>query len=178
MIETHPAREESMLKRKAGALAAVLAALALVLVPAVTAAPAQQFVETWTNEPQDLFYNGEFCNGGTVAGYGTQSGMARITETANGGVHVRGQAEGTIPLYEASGPPSDVEFGAFVGTLTWRTSFDEQAAPGGQVSLGSVSVGRVVYADGTSQTFGIVFRMVLTPDDMPKLFLVKIICGG
>jgi hypothetical protein len=167
-----------MLKRKAAALAAVLAGLALVVVPAVTAAPAQQFVETWTNEPQDLYYNGEFCNGGTVAGYGTESGMARITETANGGLHVRGHAEATIPLYEASGPPWDVQFGAFVGTLTWRTNFDEQVAPGGQVSLGGVSVGRLVYADGSSQAYGVVFRLVLTPDDTPKLFLVKIICGG
>ncbi len=155
--------------------ACVLVAIAL---PAIAAADANQIIETWSNEPSGLFYNGEFCGGRTVAGYGTESGMARITETPNGGSHVRGQIEGTIPLYEASGPPWDVQLGAFVGTWSYTTHFDEQIAPGGQGSLGSVGGGRVVYADGSSQHFQIVFRLVLQSDGPPKLFLVKIVCGA
>jgi hypothetical protein len=155
-----------------------LAVTGFLALSSVAAADATQIVETWTNEPTGLFYNGEFCNGGTVAGYGTESGMARITELANGGVHVRGHAAGTIPLYEASGPPWDVEFGAFVGTLSYRAIFDEQVAPAaGHVSLGGVTIGQVVYADGSSQKFQVVFRLLLPEDGPAKLFLVRIICG-
>ena len=151
--------------------------LVAVMLPAAASADATQIVETWSNEPSGLFYNGEFCNGGTVAGYGTESGMVRVTETSNGGVHVRGHAEGTIPLYEASGPPSDVEFGAFVGTLTTNVNFDEQISPGGHESIGGVSHGLITYADGTTQKMDIVYRLVFPPDSPAKLFMVQIICG-
>jgi hypothetical protein len=160
--------------RKLITIACTLAAIAL---PPVAGAGAIQMVETWTNEPTGLFYNGEFCGGRTVAGYGTESGMARITETSNGGVHVRGHAEGTIPLYLATGPPWAVEFGDFLGTWNYSVSFDEQVAAGGQGSLGSVAGGRIEYADGSSQYFQVIFRLVLQQDGPPKLFLVKIICG-
>ena len=154
--------------------ACILAAFAP---PALAGEGAIQTIETWTNEPSGLFYNGEFCGGVTVAGYGTDSGMARITETPNGGFHIRGYAEGTVPLYEASGPPWAVEFGAFVGTLTLSARFDEQVPPEGQASLGGVSIGQVAYADGTTQRFQIVFRLVFEKNGPSKLFLVKIICG-
>ncbi len=153
-------------------------ALAAITLPGVAAASVNQFVDTWTDEPTGLTYNGEFCGGLTVAGYGTESGMARITETSNGGSHVTGHAEGTVPFYEASGPPWDVTFGAFVGTWSYTVHFDEQIGPDGQGSEGSVSGGRIVYADGSSQYYQVVFRLVLQKDGPPKLFLVKIVCGG
>ena len=151
--------------------------LAVVALPAAAAAGANHFIEVWTNEPTGLFYNGEFCGGRTVAGYGIGSGMARITETPNGGFHATGRAEGSIPLYEVTGPPWDFTVGAFLGTWTYSRHFDEQFAPGGQASLGGMSTGQVQYADGTSQKFQIVFRLVFPKEGPPKLFLVKIICG-
>jgi hypothetical protein len=154
----------------------VLAALTL---PAVVAASTDRTVETWTNEPTDLFYNsGGFCTGQTVAGYGIESGRAITTITPNDGFHVTGYAQGTYTLYEASGPPWDVTFGAFVGTWSYSISFDEQIAPGGNGSFGNTSGGRLVYADGSSQYFRIVFRFVPQPDGPPRLFLVKFVCGA
>ena len=159
-------------------IACVVAAIALPAVAGAGSGATHEY-ETWTNELQtSLFYNGAFCTGVTVAGHATESGWARITETPNGGSHVTGQASGTLPLYEATGPPWDATLGAFVGTFTYRVSFDEQLAPGGQGSFGSANGGTLVYADGSSQHFGIVFRLVEQPDGPPKLFLVKIICGG
>lgn len=152
-------------------------ALAAITLPGVAAASVNQFVDTWTDEPT-FTYNGEFCGGLTVAGYGTESGMARITETSNGGFHMTGYAEGTVSLYEASGPPWDVTFGAFVGTLSYTAHFDEQIGPDGQGTEGGVGGGWIVYADGSSHYYQVLFRLVLQKDGPPKLFLVKIVCGG
>jgi hypothetical protein len=167
------------LNRPQKLLAAAGIAVALFLaVTSVAAADATQIVETWTDEPTGLWYQGDFCTGFTVAGYGVESGMARITETPNGGVHVRGHAEGVVQFYEAFGPPWDVTFGAFVGAWSYSANFDEQIAPGEQASLGDVVGGRMVYADGTSQYRQVVFRLVLQPDGSPKVFLVRAVCGG
>jgi hypothetical protein len=155
-------------------------AVAAFAVPAATAGDgAVQTVETWTNEPAGLFYNSEgFCTGQTVAGYGTSSGTARITDTPGGGFHIRGQETTTWQLYEASGPPWDVTFGDFVGTWTVTGHFDEQLAARGAYSSGSVARGTIVYADGSTESFQIVFRFVVPPDSPPQLFLVKFVCAG
>jgi hypothetical protein len=164
--------------RRVSHAAAIAAAIALAASAPVAAAGSNQIVETWTDEPTGLWYQGDFSTGFTVAGYGLDSGMARITETPNGGVHVRGHAEGVVQFYEAFGPPWDVTFGAFVGTWSYSAHFDEQIAPGEQGSLGDVIGGRMVYADGSSQYRQVVFRLVLQPDGPPKLFLVRAVCGG
>jgi hypothetical protein len=160
-------------------LISVAACIALLAVSGVAAAGADRTVETWTNEPTDLFYNsGGFCTGQTIAGYGIESGMAKITETPNGGAHVTGHAQGVYTLYEATGPPWDVHFGAFAGTWSYSVHFDEQAAPGGNGAFGSVSGGIFTYPDGSTQRFQIVFRFVPNPDGPPRLFLVKFVCGA
>lgn len=158
---------------------AVLTVAALA-VPAVAAGGAVQTTESWTNEPVGLFYNsgGGFCTGQDVAGYGVASGSAQITETPSGGYHVRGSETTTWQLYEAFGPPWDVTFGDFVGTWTVTVHFDEQFQPGARASQGSVGAGTVVYADGSTERFQIVFRLVLPPDGPPQLFLVKFVCSG
>jgi len=102
----------------------------------------------------------------------------QYTDTPNGGYHVRGYETVTWQLYEAFGPPWDVTFGDFVGTWTTTAHFDEQFQPGAHESQGSVSGGTVTYADGTTERFQIVFRLVLPPDGPPQLFLVKFVCSG
>jgi len=158
----------------------VVLALAALAVPATAAADgAVQTTETWTNEPVGLFYNGDgFCTGQTVAGYGVASGSAQITDTPNGGFHVRGSETTTWQLYEAFGPPWDVTFGDYVGTWTVTARFDEQFQPGARGSQGSVGAGTIVYADGSTERFQILFRLVLPPDGPPQLFLVKFVCSG
>jgi hypothetical protein len=148
--------------------------------PAAALAGAVQTTETWSNEPTGLFYNsgGGFCTGQTVAGYGVTSGSAQITDTPNGGYHVRGSATETYELYEAFGPPWDVTFGDFVGTWTMTVHFDEQFQPGARASQGSVAAGTIVYADGSTERFQILFRLVMPPDGPPHLFLVKFVCSG
>ena len=159
----------------------VVAALAVAafVVPAVAAGAVVQTTETWTNEPVGLFYNGDgFCTGQTVAGYGVASGSAQITDTPNGGSHVRGSETKTWQLYEAFGPPWDVTFGDYVGTWTVTVHFDEQFQPGARESQGSVGAGTIVYADGSTDRFQILFRLVLPPDGPPQLFLVKFVCSS
>jgi hypothetical protein len=160
-------------------LIAIAASIALVatIVPALAAGTTIHSVETWTNEPTD-FYNGDgFCTGTPVAGPGLESGTAKITETANGGFHATGRTEGVYALYEATGPPWDVQFGAFVGTWSYTTRIDEQIAPGGNGSFGSVGNGTITYANGSTQKFQIVFRYVPNPDGPPRRFLVTFVCG-
>ena len=89
-----------------------------------------------------------------------------------------GLRHGFLGRTEPTGPPWDVHFGAYVGTWSASVNFDEQIAPNGHHSLGSVAGGRIVYADGHTQYFQILFRLVLPPDGPPKLFLVNFVCGG
>ena len=153
----------------------VLAAFAL---PAVAGARATHEIDSWTNEPSEWF-QGDFCTGYAVGGTGYESGSARITETANGGSHVTGSATGSVPLFKANGPgPWDPQFGDYVGTWTYTVKFDEEVGPDGQSTEGSVAHGRVVYADGSSQFRQVLFHLVLPQDGPPKLFLVRLVCGG
>ncbi len=162
-----------------GKLIALAASIVLVaaVVPALAGSTTIHSVDNWTNEPTDFYNSGGFCTGTTVAGPGLESGTAKITETANGGSHVTGRAEGAYMLYEATGPPWDVQLGAFVGTWSYTTRFDEQIAPGGNGSFGSVGSGTITFANGSTQNFQIVFRFVPNPDGPPRRFLVKFVCG-
>jgi hypothetical protein len=158
---------------------AVAVAAAAVAVPAAADVGATQTVETWSHVTGDPFYAGDgLCGSSTVAGYLVDgSGIARITETANG-VYARGHSDDVWQLYEASGPPWDVTFGAYFGTLTVHVPFDELMPPNGQKILGNVANGRIVYPDGSSQALHILFRMVIPPGEPPKFFRVKFTCGG
>jgi hypothetical protein len=158
---------------------ATVLVVAAVAVPAATAG-ATQTVETWSHVSGDLFFAGDgLCGTTEVAGYLVDgSGVARTTEAPNGGVYVRGYSDDTYELWEASGPPWDVTFGAPYGTLTVHTPFDELATAGGQEILGSVATGRLTRPDGSWQTVHILFRMLIQPDSPPKLFLVRFTCGG
>ena len=154
-------------------------AVGTLAMPAAAFASAVQTTEAWSNEPTGLFYNGDgFCTGQTVAGYGVSSGSAQITDTPNGGYHVRGSATETYELYEAFGPPWDVTFGDFVGTWTMTVHFDEHFQPGAHASQGSVAAGIIVYADGSTERFQILFRLVVPPEGPPQLFLVRFVCSG
>ena len=159
-------------------LAATVAAAA-VAVPAALAGGATQTVETWSHVSGDPFYAGDgLCGSGTVAGTLVDgSGIARITETANGGVHVRGYSDDVWQLYNASGPPWDVTLGTFFATMTVHVPFDEEIAPNTQDVLGNLAAGRLTYADGSWQTIHILFRMLIPPDQPPKFFMVKFVCG-
>jgi hypothetical protein len=158
--------------------ACVLAAIAL---PTVAAAGAVQFTDSWTNEPT-FFYMGEFaCTGKptTVAGHGLSSGSVRVTETTSPeGAHVRLAIEGRVDLYEASGPPWDVQLGAYVGTWTYRAHQVEEWNPGGNAAPAGASHGQIVFADGNTAMLKISFTLVLDREDGPKLFFARAACGG
>src|SRR3954447_1586432 len=158
----------------------VAAAAVAIAVPASAGAGgATQTVETWSHVTDDLVYAGDgLCGTQTVAGRLVDgSGIARITDLPAGGSIVRGHAGETWSLYEASGPPWDVTYGAFYGTMTMHVAFEELTPPSGETILGNVADGRLVRADGTWQTVHILFRMVIPPAGPPKLFMVKFVCG-
>jgi hypothetical protein len=152
-----------------------------VLLPAAASAGAVQISESWTDEPTS-WYMGEFaCTGkpATVAGPGLTSGSVRVTETADPeGAHVRLDIEGRVDLYEASGPPWDVQLGAYVGTWTYSAHQVEQYNPGGTGALSGVAQGQIVFADGNTAMLKIGFTLVIDRDDGPKLFFAKAACGG
>lgn len=160
---------------------AMCALVAAVLVPVAVGGGAVQFSESWTDEPT-FWYMGEFaCDGSsaTVAGTGTDSGSVRVTETTNPeGAHVRLDIEGSVDLYEASGPPWDVQYGAFVGTWTYNTHQVEQYGPGGTAALSGVSYGEIVFADGNTARLKVGFTLILDREEGPKLFFAKGACGG
>ena len=156
-------------------------ALAAVALPTVATASAVQFSASWTDEPT-FWYMGEFaCTGkpSLVAGHGLSSGSVRVTETADpAGAHVRLAIEGSVRLYEASGPPWDVQLGAYVGTWTYRAHQVEEYNPGGNAALSGVSHGEIVFADGGAAMLKIGFTLVLDREEGPKLFFAKASCGG
>jgi hypothetical protein len=162
-------------------LVAAVAVAALAVPAAASAGGVVQFSESWTNEPT-FWYMGEFaCEGtsGTVAGTGTDSGSVHVTETADPeGAHVRLDIEGSVDLYEASGPPWDVHFGAFVGTWTYAAHQVEQYGPGGTGALSGVSHGPIVFADGDTAQLKIGFTLILDREEGPQLFFAKAACGG
>ena len=162
-------------------LIATCALAAAVLLPAAAGAGAVQFSGSWTDEPT-FFYMGEFaCSGQptTVAGTGLNSGSFRVTETTKPeGAHVRLDIEGSVDLYEAFGPPWDVQYGAYVGTWTYSAHQVEQYGPGGTAALSGVSHGEIVFADGSTAQLKIGFTFVFDRDEGPKLFFAKAACGG
>lgn len=162
-----------------GVVATALA-VAATAVPAAGAGGATQTVDTWSHVSGDTFYNGEgICNSSTIVGILVDgSGIARITETDNGGAFVRGYSDDTWALYNASGPPWDVTLGSFYGTMTVHATFEELVPANGQMILGSSTNGTVVYPDGSSQTVHILFRFLLQPSSPPRIFFVKVTCGG
>ena len=103
----------------------------------------------------------------------------RVTETTNPeGAHVRLDIEGSVDLYEASGPPSDVQYGAYVGTWTYSAHQVEQYGPGGTAALSGVSYGEIVFADGDTARLKIGFTLILDREEGPMLFFAKAACGG
>lgn len=162
-------------------LIATCALAAAVLLPAAASAGAVHFSESWTNEPT-FFYMGEFaCSGkpATVAGTGLDSGSVHVTETTDPeGAHVRLDIEGSVDLYEAFGPPWDVQYGAYVGTWTYSAHQVEQYGPGGTAALSGVLHGEIVFADGNTARLKIGFTLVFDRDEGTKLFFAKAACGG
>jgi hypothetical protein len=147
-------------------------------VPTVAAGQgATQSVETFTEQAN--FFGADACTGSTITGTGTQSGTAYITETSNGGVHVRVDIQGSVDLYQANGPgPWDPQPGAFLGTWTYQDSISDQASPDGQGSTTGVTSGQFVLADGTSVRRQVMFHLTWDKDGPPKLFFAKFICAG
>jgi hypothetical protein len=165
-----------MLTRKTAALALVV--FAAVALPAVAAAGATHFVETFTNEPASWF-GPDPCVDKFVTGTGLESGTVSIVETANGGAHVRVDVQGTVDLYEATNPdPEDPQPGAFVGTWTYEVHVNEQVAPGGQGTISGVIAGPFVLADGTVRRRQVSFHLTLQSDGPPKVFFAKSVCAG
>ena len=162
------------------ALLAVALAAAATAVPAAAAGGSTQTVETWSHVSGDLFYAGDgLCGPGTIAGTLVDgSGIARITETADGAAIVRGHSDDTWTLYHASGPPWDVTFGAFYATMTVHVPFEELSLVNGQAVLGNAVDGRLTFADGSFRTVHILFRMLIPPGEPPKFFMVNFTCGG
>jgi hypothetical protein len=162
-------------------IAIATSVVAAALLPAAASAGAVQFSGSWTDEPT-FWYMGEFaCTGKptVVAGPGLDSGSFRVTETTNPeGAHVRLDIEGSVDLYEASGPPWDVELGAYVGTWTYSAHHVEQWNPGGTAALTGATHGTIVFADGSAAMLKISFTLVLDREDGPKLFFAKAACGG
>jgi hypothetical protein len=151
------------------------------LLPAAASAGAEQFSESWTDEPTS-WYMGEFaCTGkpATVAGTGLESGSVRVTETTNPeGAHVRLDIEGSVDLYAASGPPWDVQLGAYVGTWTYSAHVVEEYGPGGNAAITGATHGPIVFADGSTAILKISFTVVFDREDGLKLFFAKGACGG
>ena len=168
-------------RRLIGAGVAALAVFLLIL-PAIASADAgqgaTQSVQTFT-EPTNFFGPDE-CTGKTITGTGTQSGTSWISETPNGGTHVRTEIQGSVDLYEANGPgPWDPQPGAFVGTWTYQATISDQAPPDDQGSTTGISSGPLVFPDGTSARRQAMFHITWAKDGSPpKLFFAKFICSG
>jgi hypothetical protein len=159
--------------------AALLSSLfSLLFVQAVSAGQgATQSVETFTEQAN--FFGPDACTGLTIVGTGTQSGTAYITETSNGGAHVRVDIQGSVDLYQANGPgPWDPQPGPFVGTWTYQDSISDQASPDGQGATTGVTSGQFVLADGTSVRRQVMFHLTWDKTGPPKLFFAKFICAG
>jgi len=156
-------------------------ALCLLIVPGLaggdTGQGATHSVETFT-EPANFFGLDE-CTGKTITGAGTQSGTALITETSNGGVHVRVNFAGSVDLYEANGPgPSDPQPGAFVGTWTFQGTTNDEAGPDGQGSTTGITSGPFVFPDGTSARRQSMFHLTWEKNGPPKIFFAHFVCAG
>ncbi len=85
------------------------------------------------------------------------------------GAHVRLDIEGRVDLYEASGPPWDVQLGAFVGTWTYSAHQVEQYNPGRQRSAQRRSrTGRSSSPTAAAAMLKIGFTLVFDRDGRPR----------
>ena len=165
------------LDRKLVALA--VAGLALALAPTLAFAGAVQSTDSWTDEPTE-FFQPNACVQKQATGTGVESGMAWITTTPNGGVHVHVAVHGTIALYEANGPgPWDPQPGAYIGTWTYDGKTSDQAPPDEDGATSGTSHGPFVLADGSTVTLSSEFHLTWDKDgNPPKLFFAHFTCGG
>lgn len=157
-------------------IALATAALAIAVPLPALAGGAVTGVDTWTNEPTNNFGQ-DACTGQWETGIGSESGMARWVETADG-FHITGQITGSTPYYEALGPgPWDPQPGAYIGTYTFKGTFDEQLpghAPG--ATSGTVQ-GLMVYADGTTRRINRQFHLTYGDGGL-KVFFANAFCAG
>jgi hypothetical protein len=165
-------------KRHLMGVALLASLLGLLSVPALAAGQgATQTVETFTEDAN--WFGPDACTGLTITGLGTQSGTAYITETPNGGAHVRVDIQGSVDLYQANGPgPWDPQPGAFIGSWTYQTTISDQAPPDGQGSTTGVTSGLLVFPDGTNARRQVLFHLTWEKNGPPKLFFVKFMCAG
>ena len=135
-------------------------------------------VQTFT-EPTSWF-GPDACSNTTITGTGTQSGTDYITETENGGVHVRTDLEGSVDLYEANGPgPWDPQPGRFIGHWDYTKSVSDQAPPDEDGSTTGKTSGTLTFPDGSTAKRQVLFHITWDKDgNPPKLFFVKFVCAG
>lgn len=150
------------------------------LLPAVAAGEggAIHSVETFTETTN--WFGPDECSGKTITGTGTETGTVYVTETPNGGVHVRIEIQGSVDLYEATGPgPWDPKPGAFIGSWSYESSISDQAPPDGQGATTGVASGPLVLADGTTVRRQTMFHLTWDKNPQPpKVFFAKFICSG
>jgi len=162
--------------RKVIALAVAAVAIAAPL-PALAGGAATTGVDTWTNVPTNNFGQ-DACTGQWETGIGSESGMARFVETADGGFHATGQISGAVPFYEALGPgPWDPQPGAYIGTWTYQGTIDVQEPGPAPGAISGTSQGLMVYADGTTRRINKQFHLTFG-DDGPKVFFANATCAG
>ena len=160
-------------------IALLVTGVALVVAPPLALAGANQFMDSWTNEPT-TFFTPNACVQKQVTGSGLESGMAWITETPSGGTHVHGEIHGTVALYEALGPgPQDPQPGAYVGTWTYDGKFSDQAPPDESGAATGTGHGPFVLADGRSLMLSSQFHLTFDKaGNPPKLFFAHFTCGS
>ena len=153
-------------------------ALAVVL-PAVAAAGAVRFSETFTDVPT-FWFGPDPCVDKVVTGMGTESGTVSIVEPPSGGGHVRVDISGTVDLYEANGPgPWDPQPGALVGTWTYEAHISDQAPANGKGTVSGVTSGPFVLADGRVFRRQVSFHLTFDGPGLPaKVFFAKSVCSG
>jgi hypothetical protein len=134
--------------------------------------------ETFTEAT--LWFGPDECSGKTITGTGTETGTSYVTETANGGVHVRTEIQGSVDLYEATGPgPWDPQPGAFIGSWSYESSISDQAPPDEQGATTGIASGPLVLADGTTVRRKTMFHVTWDKSpEPPKLFFAKFLCSG
>lgn len=153
--------------------------LGLALIPAIASgAGSTHTVQTFA-EPTSWF-GPDTCSNTTITGTGTQSGTDYITETDNGGVHVRTDLQGSVDLYEANGPgPWDPQPGRFIGHWDYTSSISDQAPPAEDGSTTGKSSGTLTFPDGSTAKRQVLFHITWDKDgNPPKIFFAKFVCAG
>jgi hypothetical protein len=163
-------------------IAIATCALAAAALPTLAAAGAVHFSETFVDEPTNWFMGGGFpCDGGPAggaAGTGIESGTVQITETPNGGGHIRVDIQGSVDLYELlGGGPENPQLGDYVATWTYSAHLEGQFHANETEVQGGVTKGPIVFADGRQAMLKIGFHILIGADG-PKLFFAHAACGG